>query len=146
MNTRDLLAAVRTAQQLPSNYALAKLLDVREKDVSRWNTGANTPTDAMVLRLCDLGGLDPAEVLPSIMAERTTDEALRSIWHRVAERASATAAAALLGITFTGGPDAGAAVRTDGTPTNAQGSVCILCQLLRRRLQRFLGGQVLALA
>jgi hypothetical protein len=92
ITARDLLAAVRTAQAWPSNYVLARELGLREKDVSRWNTGANVPADAMALRLAELAGLDAAYVLASMHAQRCTDEALRPVLATIAERARAVAA------------------------------------------------------
>jgi transcriptional regulator with XRE-family HTH domain len=111
LTVRDLLAAARAAQSLPSNYALAKLLDVRENDVSRWQNGRNIPSPAMVVRLAELAKLDPADVLPAIEAERAGDDVVRAAWARAAKRlqvAGLAAVAAILSLWIGGGPDGGA--------------------------------------
>lgn len=114
LTIRDLLAAARTAQGLPSNYALAKVLDVRERDLSRWQNGHNVPADAVVVRLAELAKLDPAEVLPAIAALRPQDDQVRAFWRRaaqLAERGAAVAVCAILALCIThGGGDGGALV------------------------------------
>jgi hypothetical protein len=120
MTARELLAAVRAAQGIPSNYALAKLLDVRERDLSRWNNGHNVPNDPIVVRLAELAGLDPAQVLPAIAAQRTTDTALRSVWERsalLAARGSGLAVAVLASVALNSeARAAGISPIFDGTP------------------------------
>lgn len=126
LTTRDLLAAVRDAQAIPSNYRLARLLDVPEKTVQRWNSGKHTPDDAMTVRLAELAGLDPAEVLTSIYAQRTTEPALRELWHKIADRMHAAGVAALaviLSLWIGGGPDGAAMAATPGAVNGAQ--VCV---------------------
>lgn len=110
LTTRELLAQVRHAQGLPSNYALARALGFSEKSIQRWNTGAHTPDDETAARLAELAGLDPDAVVAAMHAERAQSEGERQRWHRIAERLrSATAAAvALACLGFTGGPDGGA--------------------------------------
>lgn len=100
LTTRDLLAAVKARHNIPSNYALAKFLEVRENDVSRWNTGKNTPNDAMAVRLAELAGMDPTVVLSAMQAARCNDDALRPIWERIAE--SIQRSAAVVGLVVAG--------------------------------------------
>ena len=109
LTVRDLLAAAKAGQNIPSNYRLARVLDVPETTVQRWNTGRNVPEDSMAVRLADMAGLDVGAVLASVHAARSTDENLRAAWAAVAARlarTAATAAAALVAVT--GSPDAGA--------------------------------------
>lgn len=120
ITTRELLAAVRAAQGIESNYRLARLLDVPEKSVQRWNSGKHTPDDSMAVRLAEMAQLDPAEVLASMHAQRCTDETLRTVWQTVAERTRAAAAAALaviLSVLCTGTPDAQARAIVDVSAT-----------------------------
>ena len=51
LTSRELLAAVRAAQDIPSNYRLARVLDVPEQSVQRWNSGKHTPDDETAARL-----------------------------------------------------------------------------------------------
>jgi hypothetical protein len=142
ITSRDLLAAVRAAQGIPSNYALSRFLDVREKDLQRWNTGKNTPNDAMLLRLCDLANLDPITVVPAIHAERAGDEAMRSVWERIARRvesAGAVSAAVILSALITATPDAGAMPSQAAQAPNLsnEGGSVYYVKSIARRLRRW---------
>lgn len=115
MTARELLSYVRAAQAIPSNYALAGVLGVPIKTVQRWNTGANTPDDAMAARLAHLAGLDPDTVVAEMQAERANDPTERARWQRIAARlaaapavAACALAAVILSLWTTGGPDGGA--------------------------------------
>jgi hypothetical protein len=115
MTARELLSYVRAAQGIPSNYALAGVLGVPIKTVQRWNTGANTPDDAMAARLAVLAGLDPDTVVAEMQAERANDPAERSRWQRIAARLAAApavaaclVAAVIVSLWTSGGPDGGA--------------------------------------
>lgn len=132
LTVRDLLTSARAAQSLPSNYALAKLLQVRENDVSRWHNGRNIPAPAMVVRLAQLAQLDPAEVLPAIEAQRAGDEAVRAAWARAAQRlqlAGLAACAVILSLWIGGGPDGGAllALGALAVPIEWQSAFYTLC-------------------
>ena len=139
MTTLELLAAAKTAQGIPSNYRLARVLQVPDHTVQRWNTGRNMPDDAMCLRLAELAGLDPGQVVASIRAEREAAGPLHDFWAGLAKRletAGAAGAAAALALVFTGTPDAGAMARLQDTGPHNEPSVCILCQVARRLLKR----------
>lgn len=107
LTTADLLAAAKTAQHIPSNYRLARVLNVPDNTVQRWNTGRNKPDDEMAARLAELAGLDAGQVVASIRAERAEPGPMRDMWADVASRlARAGAAAAVACISVTGSPDA----------------------------------------
>lgn len=111
MTVRDLLAAVRAAQGIPSNYRLARVLGVTETTVQRWNTGANLPDDAMSARLAEMAGFDPDMVVASMHAERAHEPGERARWTRIAERlgtAAMLAVCAMVALWTTGTPDGGA--------------------------------------
>lgn len=136
LTVRDLLAAARAAQGLPSNYALAKLIDARERDMSRWQNGHNVPTAAVVVRLAELAQLDPAQVLPAIEAQRPGDAHVREVWRRaadLAERAAAVAVCAVLALCFAGGFDGAApmAQQAGGVSVAALTVYTLWCVLAR---------------
>ena len=107
LTTRDLLAAAKLAKGIPSNYRLARVLEVPDTTVQRWNTGRNRPDDEMAVRLAEMAGLDAGQVVASIRAERAEPGPMRDLWADVAARlAHAGAAAAVACITVTGSPDA----------------------------------------
>lgn len=109
LTTAELLAAVRDAQGIPSNYRLARVLDVPENTVARWQTGRHVPDDAMVVRLAGLAGLDAGATLAAMHAQRATDDGLRAAWASIAQRlqqAGAAALAVILSVAVFGSPDA----------------------------------------
>ena len=111
MTPRELLAHVRQAQGLPSNYALARVLGMPDTTLQRWNTGSNAPDDATAARLAEMAGLDPDVTVAAMHAARAHSDAERARWERIARRlqvAAAGAFAAILSLWITGDPDAGA--------------------------------------
>lgn len=105
--TAQLIDAAKRAQGIPSNYRLARVLNVPDKTVQRWNTGTNRPDDEMAARLAEMAGLDAGQVVASIRAERAEPGPMRDMWADVASRlARAGAAASVACITWTGSPDA----------------------------------------
>lgn len=92
LTTRDLLGAVKAAQGIPSNYRLARVLDVTEGTVQRWHTGKNQPDDAMAARLAGMAGLDIGYVVASMHAERAQEDGARKLWEQIAQRLQAAAA------------------------------------------------------
>lgn len=112
LTTAELLGLAKDRQGIPSNYRLAKVLDIPINTISRWNTGKTKPDDDMCVRLAELAGLDPGQVVASIRAERCEPGPMRDVWAGVAERlarvgvAAAMAAVTVLGVTVS--PDAGA--------------------------------------
>ena len=116
--TRELLAAVKSAQGITSDYRLARFLGVSDQTVGNWQHGRRRPDDETALRLAELAGLDPDAVLLGLTAERATDEPARQAWERIAARlARAGAAMAVACVTVTGTPDALA-----GAPCPAAGA------------------------
>lgn len=142
ISTQDLLAAAKAGAGIPSNYRLARVLNVTEQTVSNWQNGRRWPDDPMALRLADMGHLDPAEVLVSIYAERAKAGPMKEIWQRVASYVHDSAHGALTALVgtavivsalFAASPDAAASTLT--RPADQQSADCILCKL-RRALRR----------
>ncbi|MEN9924378.1 MAG: hypothetical protein RL268_504 [Pseudomonadota bacterium] len=92
LSTRDLLAAVKASQGLPSNYALARFLKVTDVTVANWHHGRTCPDDEMGAKLAALAGLDEGFVVASMHAERAQNEGARQVWQRIAQRLQAAAA------------------------------------------------------
>lgn len=152
LTTRELLAAVKTANSIPSNYRLARALDVPENTVQRWSTGRNLPDDTMCARLAAMAGLDAGYVVASVHAERAAAGPLRDLWASMAQRvkdsahgALTVALAVILSLFVGGGPDAGAMaaqVTHANAPSSTENQSVYYVNLLRwlRRLKRTLKG------
>jgi len=126
LTTASLLAAAKAAQGIPSNYRLARVLDVPETTVQRWNTGKSIPDDAKSVQLAQLAKLDPVEVVAAMHAERASKGPMAEIYQAIAERAGQAAAAAFVAVilsTFTGGPDGTALAATRANASDAGCSV-----------------------
>ncbi len=85
------------------------MLGVNDSTVANWRHGRATPDDAMTIRLATMAGVDLAEALAAMNAQRCTDGALRAVWETLAARAKQAGAAvltAILSAVITGTPDA----------------------------------------
>ncbi len=119
MDSRELLAAVRAAQGLPSNYALARLTGIPERSLQRWNTGTHTPDALTSARLAELAKLDRDFVVAAMHAQRAAAGPERDLWLQIAARldkAGAVAAVALLSVGVVASPDAGAMALAAAAP------------------------------
>ncbi|MFM2450810.1 MAG: hypothetical protein RIS44_3260 [Pseudomonadota bacterium] len=115
MNTIELLDAVRTAKNLPSDYAAAAALGLTRSQVSKFRLGKCQMGDETAARAAELIGADPGAVLASMYAARARDDGTRALWRSVAERLQrgAVAACVILSLGFwSGGPDGGALAST----------------------------------
>ncbi|MFT3665559.1 DUF3693 domain-containing protein [Piscinibacter sp.] len=114
---------MKAAQGISSDYRLARFLGVTDNTVANWQHGRRRPDDETAIRLAGLAGLDAGEVVAELYAERAADGPARELWQSIAKRLHTGAAAALACMFITGGPDAGAAVRTDvPSPTVDRGA------------------------
>jgi DNA-binding XRE family transcriptional regulator len=132
----DLMTAAKTGAGIPSNYRLAKVLEVTEHTVGNWQNGRALPNEALTIRLAELAGLDPAPFLAEMAAGRAKDDEARGVWLAIADRLRkapiGAAAALMLAMSFAGTPapaHAGAGASTDEQD-------CALCQLKDRVRKR----------
>lgn len=136
ITTAELLAAAKARQGIPSNYRLARVLDVPESTVQRWNTGRGRPDDRYSAKLAELAGLDACEVVASINAERAEDGPMKEMWALMAKRLHGHAHAAalafmalVLSLFVGGGPDAGAWAKAPALGSQPQQSLTAAARL-----------------
>ena len=140
ITTKELLAKAKAEQGIPSNYRLARVLDIPETTVMRWNTGRNRPDDEAVMRLAELAGIDPGAAVAAIRAERAEDGPLRELWVAMAKRLQGAAAAvftAIVSVWITLGASSDVRAMTmQPAPVNSAASVYTLSRIraLARRL------------
>lgn len=150
LTTSDLLAAVKHAQGIPSNYRLARIIGVTDATVANWKHGRNLPDDPMCERLAQMAGLDPAYVIASIYAERAANDDSKRIWSGIAKRLQGLAAGLAtvivsVWISWLAPGDAQAAVRFGGAVNNEVHALYIVANWLRvvaawlRQARRVLG-------
>ncbi|KVD05453.1 helix-turn-helix domain-containing protein [Burkholderia ubonensis] len=83
------LDAVKARLDLPSDYAAAKILQVTRQTVSGYRVGRATLDDEVCLRVAEILGLNPFEVMASVRIERIKDDERRSLWEHALEKFSA---------------------------------------------------------
>lgn len=138
----ELLAAVRSAQRIPSNYRLARVLGVTDKTVQRWQAGENAPDGPTCERLAAMAGLDPDVIVAAMQAHRERDPAERARWERIARRlqgVAASLAAAILSVAITGTPDAQARASAQDSATAPQSAPGLTVLYIVRSWLRRLG-------
>lgn len=145
MTTRELLAAVKAAQSIPSNYALARILGVPENTVANWHTGRNLPNDEWAAKLAVMANMDAGHVVACVHAERAQSDDARELWTKIAERLRAAAAVALTAIvsvwiTLVPAGDAQAMARGAGQVAGCElgAALSIHCRQLLAALARLL--------
>lgn len=122
MNTQQLLDAVKSRYSLPSDYALAKFLGLKQQTVSKYRVDGNTLSDETALLVADKLGMDAGEVLAWMHAERAKSPAAKRALEKLARLAHRSAAALVLGgFVLAGGGNA-----VSPAPAPAPGH-CILC-------------------
>lgn len=142
MKTKDLIAAAKARRGIPSNYRLARELDVPEKTVQRWHTGKNVPSGRYASKLAELAEMDPDYVAAALRAETVADPDEKAVWERIATRLSklmAVAACAILSLFITGGPDGGAWAATPGAVASAAPCEQAIDESIHCRLFGFAG-------
>lgn len=131
----SLLTAAKTAQGIPSNYRLARVLGVSDNTLNNWQSGRAAPSDLQAIRLAEMAGIDPAAVLAELAAARAKDDGTRAVWRGLADKLKGGAVAAGVGLFLGVGvtPDGGAMTRAI---TPDQPGLYIMTNGLRRLMQR----------
>lgn len=93
MSTASTRALDRAAAALEgaSDYRLAKVLGVAQGAISNYRCGIRQLDDGTALRVAEIAGIPPAQLLAEIAAERSKDDKARKVWTKLA-RMAATAA------------------------------------------------------
>ncbi len=80
------LDAAKARHKLPSDYALAKKLEVGGSHISNYRTGRSHPDDAMAIHLARLLEIDPLEIIAAAhyhRAVRVNDVGGKKLWKQV---------------------------------------------------------------
>jgi len=82
-NTKDIIAAAKKAAGISSDNALALRLGVTRQAVGHWQKGA-TFDDETAIKIADLIGCPPGELMAICQAQRSKEVSVRSQWLKVA--------------------------------------------------------------
>lgn len=80
-----------------SDYRLAKELGVSVSRLSNWRRNRKTFNDEVAINLAKMVNRDPAELIASAHAERTTEPAVKAVYQRIAELARVAATVCIVG-------------------------------------------------
>lgn len=78
--TTALLDAVREEKGIASDYALAKLLRVRQQTVSNYRNGRTRVNDEIAVRIAHMLGRPAAPLLAELAAERAKHPDVAKVW------------------------------------------------------------------
>lgn len=88
MKTREYLDAARTAANVPSDYALAKRLEISRGNLCDVRKGKRgLPLDA-IYRLAIILEMDPGQLVAELEAERETNPGKAEFWRSFLSRAA----------------------------------------------------------
>lgn len=93
----EYLDLVKVKKELPSDYALAKTLDVTRETISQMRRGKMHMSEAIALRVASILEIDPIEVFVSATMERSQLPEAEAIWKGLLEKISASFNALLSG-------------------------------------------------
>ncbi|WP_034350347.1 helix-turn-helix domain-containing protein [Herbaspirillum sp. GW103] len=90
MHTNDYLELVKRKLDLPSDYALAKVLGVTRSAISHMKMGKSGIGDETAVKVAELTGIPVARVLIDVHLERSKAPEVKAAWASMMEKFSAS--------------------------------------------------------
>ena len=108
MDINDLIDKAKTRANLPSDYALAKVLGIKNGVVTHWRKGRRHPSNGEAVQLAVLAGMDEMMVIAEIERMTAKTEEKREFWKAYIEKRGVAALASMwiLAASITASPDA----------------------------------------
>src|SRR5260221_14586905 len=91
----DYMDAARQRQELRSDRALARKLNIAQNTINRWRTGKSVPSDDEMSELARLAGADEEQALVLLNIWRAPNEPTREIYRRLLRRFAGGAGTAI---------------------------------------------------
>lgn len=95
MEVMELVERAKTRAGLPSDYALAKAMDIERQVISQWKKGSRHPSNEEAVQLATLAGLDEMQVIAEIELRTAKNEKKREFWQHFLEKRGAVATVGL---------------------------------------------------
>lgn len=95
MEISELLDRARTQANLPSDYALAKVLGIDRSIVSGWRKGKKHPSNEDAVKLATLAGLEEMRVIAEIELRTANTPKKKEFWQHYIESRGITACLAM---------------------------------------------------
>lgn len=89
------LSRAKEREGVTSDRQLSLRIPFNETGVSMWRMGRAWPSDAHMIRLCEMAGVDPHEGLLDLMQWRA-DKKTAAVWKQLAQRIASAAAVMLI--------------------------------------------------
>lgn len=107
MDINELLDCAKTRANLPSDYALAKVLGTKNGVISHWRKGKRHPSNEEAVKLATLAGLEEMRVIAEIEMHTANTEKKREFWKSYINTKGLTATLGLiaLGVTIMATPE-----------------------------------------
>src|SRR3989338_7175903 len=107
MTLAELMDKAKTRANLPSDYALAKVLGIYRSIVSSWRKGKKHPSNTEAVQLATLAGLPEMNVIAEIEYQTATNEKKKEFWKSYLESRgiAATLGMCALGLTIIATPE-----------------------------------------
>lgn len=83
--TTDLMDALKEAKAIPSDYALAKRLDLKPQTISNYRKGRTQMSDETAVKMAAMVGRAPAPILAQLASERAKSPEVAKIWRDAAK-------------------------------------------------------------
>ena len=126
--SRQWLAEVKAARNIPSDYALAKALRITKSGVSQLQAGKVYLSDDTAVAVAELLDIDPAEVMLSAHFEREKSGPVRAVWEQLFRRLGGAAVV----VAAIGGGSLPAPAEAAAKPAS-EPAVCIMSNRRRPR-------------
>lgn len=92
MEIIELLEKAKVRANIPSDYALAKVLGIERQIISGWKNGKRHPSNEEAVKLATLAGLDEMRVIAEIELRTANSEKKKEFWKHYIESRGITAA------------------------------------------------------
>ena len=125
MNTIEILDMIKARYGLPSDYALAKKLNISRARVSTYRTRGSSMDDELCLVCENLLELPEGSLLFELQASRTKCKKAAELFHKISQQLTATAASILLAVSMTYSSFSGEALASPAPLLSL--AQCILC-------------------
>lgn len=133
-STLRYLEAVKEKTGAPSDYALAKVLNVTRQQVSLYKTKGQFIGGDVALRVADILEIDPVIVLSDIQADKAKTDDERAVWRSLIERIGGVAATLLIATGISAANPSPANAGAASSVSDGSGSMYIM--LNRRKKPR----------
>lgn len=98
MEITELIEQAKTRANLPSDYALAKVIGIDRSIVSAWKKGKKHPSTDEAVKLATLAGIEDMQVIAEIEMRTANSEKKKEFWKSYLESRGIVATLYMIGL------------------------------------------------